>query len=259
MPLYVEIDNHTPMISCTVDTCITPRVRAFWSGASVGDITKSKQYVDLYLDYIYVPVESLLCKYYNCVNSFLFVHLIECIMSATKKRIPFSNCITKPVRMSGYNIDISIAHEKYLFWHGLWILCGKPETGQVARIMRFTCNNYKIRKMKNESRSRAKQSLANALVNNRTRDLCSYMYVSEIKKINKSTIVPISIVNGEYAHKDIANLFSCQYKSLYSNVTSDLSELSHMYDSIKAGITNLYFLIIIHVDHFMIILCIILM
>ena len=83
---------------------------------------------------------------------------------------------------------------KSLFWHGLWILCGKPETGQVARIMRFTRNNYhyKIREIKNESRSRAKQSLANT-------------YWSEIKKINKSKIEPISIVNGEYAHKDIAN------------------------------------------------------
>ena len=82
--------------------------------------------------------------------------------------------------MSGWNIDMSIAREKSLFWHGLWIFCGKPETGQVARIMRFTRNNYhhKIRKVKNESRSRAKQSLANALVNNRTRD-----YWSEIKKI----------------------------------------------------------------------------
>ena len=86
--------------------------------------------------------------------------------------------------------------------------------------MRFTRNNYhyKIRKIKNESRSRAKQSLANALVNNRTRD-----YWSEIKQINKSKIEPISIVNGEYAHKDIANLYSCQSKSLYSSVTSDLS------------------------------------
>ena len=27
MPLYVEIVNHTPMISSTVDTCITPRVK----------------------------------------------------------------------------------------------------------------------------------------------------------------------------------------------------------------------------------------
>ena len=45
-------------------------------------------------------------------------------------------------------------------------------------------------------------------------------------------------MNGEYAHKDIANLFSCQYKSVYSSVTSDLSELSHMYDSIKADINN---------------------
>ena len=163
------------------------------------------------------------------------MHLIECIIIATKKSTPFSNCITKPVRMSGWNIDMSIAREKSLFWHGLWILCGKPETGQVARIMRFTSNNYhyKIRKIKNESRSHAKQSLANALVNNRTRD-----YWSEIKKINKSKIEPISIVNGEYAHKDIANLFSCQYKSLYSSVTSDLSELSHMYDSIKADINN---------------------
>ena len=87
--------------------------------------------------------------------------------------------------------------------------------------------------MKNESRSRAKRSLANALVNNRARD-----YWSEIIKINQSKIEQISIVNGEYAHKYIANLFSCQYKSLYSSVTSDLSELSHMYDSIKADINN---------------------
>ena len=87
--------------------------------------------------------------------------------------------------------------------------------------------------MKNESRFRAKQSQANALVNKRTRD-----FWSEIKKINKLKIEPISMVNGEYAHKDIANLFSCQYKSLYSSVTSDLSELSHMYDSIKADINN---------------------
>ena len=76
--------------------------------------------------------------------------------------------------------------------------------------------------------------MVNALVNNRTRD-----YWSEIKKINKSKLIePISIVNGEYAHTDIANLFSCQYKSLYSSVTSDLSQLSHMYDSIKADINN---------------------
>ena len=38
---------------------------------------------------------------------------------------------------------------------------------------------------------------------------------------NKSKIEPISIVNGEYTHKYIENLFSCQYKSLYSSVTSD--------------------------------------
>ena len=56
--------------------------------------------------------------------------------------------------------------------------------------MRFTRNNYhyKIKKIKNKSKSRAKQSRANALVNNRTRD-----YWSEIKKINKSKIDPISI------------------------------------------------------------------
>ena len=58
------------------------------------------------------------------------------------------------------------------------------------------------------------------------------------KKINKSKIEPISIVNGEYVHTNIANLFSCQLKSLYSSVTSDLSELSHMYDSTKADINN---------------------
>ena len=42
-PLYVEID--TPMISSTIDTCITPRVRVLWSGASIDDITNYKQYM----------------------------------------------------------------------------------------------------------------------------------------------------------------------------------------------------------------------
>ena len=89
--------------------------------------------------------------------------------------------------------------------------------------------------MKNECRSRAKQSLANSLINNQTRECWS-----EIKKINKSKIEPIYNVNCEYAHTDCANLFSCQYKSLYSSVPSYLSDLSHMFDSIKADINNVY-------------------
>ena len=79
MPLYVEIVNHTPMISSTVDTCRTPRVRALWSGATVDDITKYKQCVGLYLDSIYVPVESLLCKDYNCDNSYHCDELRLCL------------------------------------------------------------------------------------------------------------------------------------------------------------------------------------
>ena len=54
--------HHKPMISSTVET---PRVRALWSEASV----------DLYLDSIYVPVETLLCKDYNCVNSYHYDEL----------------------------------------------------------------------------------------------------------------------------------------------------------------------------------------
>ena len=93
--------------------------------------------------------------------------------------------------------DMSIAYEKYLIWHGLWILCNKTGTEQVARIMRFTRNNYhyKIRKMKYASRSGAKQSLPNALVSNGTRD-----YWSEIENINKSKIELISIVKIVRAH-----------------------------------------------------------
>ena len=32
MPLYVEIVNHTPMISNTVDTCITPELERYGQG-----------------------------------------------------------------------------------------------------------------------------------------------------------------------------------------------------------------------------------
>ena len=58
-------------------------------------------------------------------------------------------------------------HMKNLYFGMVY---GKSETEQIARIMRLTRNDYhyKIRKMKNESRSHVKKSLANALVNNRT-------------------------------------------------------------------------------------------
>ena len=67
-----------------------------------------------------------------------------------------SLAFSSATRMEVISASSTIARETYLFWHGLWILCGRPETGQVA--MRFTHNNYhyKIRKIKNETRYRAK-------------------------------------------------------------------------------------------------------
>ena len=64
------------------------------------------------------------------------MHLIECIISATKKSIAFSNCITKPVIMSGWYIDMSIACVNLYF--GMVYGYSVVNTGQVARIMRFT-------------------------------------------------------------------------------------------------------------------------
>ena len=43
------------------------------------------------------------------------MHLIECIISASKKSIPLSNSITKLVTMSDWNIDMSIARENLYF------------------------------------------------------------------------------------------------------------------------------------------------
>ena len=51
-----KLGRHTSSSESRQGTCITTQIRALWSGASVDDITKYKQYVDLYLDYIYVPV-----------------------------------------------------------------------------------------------------------------------------------------------------------------------------------------------------------
>ena len=48
----------------------SPSLEHYGQGQSVDDITIYIQCVDLYLDSIYVPVESLLCKDYNCDNSY---------------------------------------------------------------------------------------------------------------------------------------------------------------------------------------------
>ena len=65
--------------------------------------------------------------------------------------------------------------EKSIFWHGLWIDCGKPRCGQVADIMRRTraAYHYAIRRIKRDEQEIVKERFVEAILKNDERDFWS--------------------------------------------------------------------------------------
>ena len=44
--------------------------------------------------------------------------------------------------MPGWNEHVQAQHDTSLFWHDIWVQCGRPHNGEVADIMRRTRSRY---------------------------------------------------------------------------------------------------------------------
>ena len=83
---------------------------------------------------------------------------------------------------------------KSIFWHKMWLECGRPKSGVVADIMRRTraSYHYAVRRVKKNEQEIVRQRFAEAALSNNNRDIWS-----EVRRINGNRAAPASTIDGQ--------------------------------------------------------------
>ena len=155
------------------------------------DINNYREHLNTLLDGINVSNDILYCKDVNCkydshvtpIND-LCSSLIDACLNADTTCIPKVSPPDK--RLPGWNEHVEPLRQDSLFWHAVWISCGRPPTGALANLMRFTRAKYHraVKDIKREKEKNRYNCMETAFQNNENRQLWS-----EIKRMQKKNKV----------------------------------------------------------------------
>ena len=116
------------------------------------------------------------------------------------KSIALLDKVAKPLR------------EKSIFWHHLWINCGKPKQGYVFSIMKSTRLKYHhaVKNLKRNKINSRKHFFAESIIKHDNRKCWD-----EVKKSKPASI------DGESNPKDICDIFRQKYEMMYASSPTD--------------------------------------
>jgi hypothetical protein len=164
--------------------------RIAWYKATVNHIADYKCALDSLLSDIEIPVGAITCHNPLCtnlehnvaLNTYANCLTDACVQSA-KSTIPHTGWAgKKPI--PGWTEFVEPVRQRSMFWHKIWIDCGRPRTGTVADNMRHTraSYHYAVRSVKRNEHI-IRQRFAEAVLNGNGRNL-----LSEVRKSTYSAI-----------------------------------------------------------------------
>ena len=115
--------------------------------------------------------------------------------------------------IAGWNESVNEYREKAMFWHDIWKSCGRPVSGQVADLRRFTRTKYHwaVKQAKKGSDNTIKDKTALALMR------CNFdSFWTTLKTMNSSKTAQVHIVDKVEGDQNIADLFRDIYSNLYN-------------------------------------------
>jgi hypothetical protein len=138
-------------------------------------------------------------------------------------------------RIPGWSERIDPLRQKSLFWHGLWIDCGRPRSGVVADCMRRTraAYHYAIRQARRDEENIVRERIAEALLSDPARN-----FWKEVKRIRHKKNNYSKNVDGYTDENSIAQVFASKYKNLYSSVPYDVVELESIRNELDASMLH---------------------
>jgi len=79
----------------------------------------------------------------------------------------------------GWSEHVAPLREKSVFWHNLWVDCGRPRTGVVADTMRQSraAYHYAICSIRKNESDIIKMRFANTVLENHSSDFCARQHI----------------------------------------------------------------------------------
>lgn len=217
--------------------CKLAEPRNAWYKATEDDIKIYQSKLDDLLDKICIPKDTLicrnvLCQHVNHINAIdkLCNDIIKSCLEAGHDSIPLKKSYHNSV--PGWKDKVKPERDISMFWHWMWLECGKSNTGQVYEIMKKTRHkyHYAVRCAKKDEFNIKKQKLAEN-VHGET-DLWK-----ELKKINPTCRNVPTTIDDAVGPSEIAELFVSKYEQLYNSVSTSVGELTEISDIINKSIS----------------------
>ena len=216
--------------------------RVSWVKATDSDLYNYRCALSNLLSCLKLPVDALLCSDLDCRDVSHFQALdvyakdiTEACLIAAENSIPHTCNRQSSGRLPGWSEHVQPLRDKSLFWHNLWLDCGRPKTGAVADSMRRTraAYHYAIRRLKKDEESILRERVADGILSDGGRN-----FWSEIKRIRSNKASTSRIVDGQTDVSNIARLFADKYRELYTSVPFNKDEMQCIVDDVNNAVIN---------------------
>jgi hypothetical protein len=174
--------------------------RPSWVKATDSDMTNYRSAVSSCLRSTSLPVNTLLCTNLLCkdithlqaINTFA-QNLTDSLVSAASATIPSTCNRSASRRIPGWTIHVLPLRDRSIFWHRIWVDCGRPKSGAVAESMRRSraAYHYAVRRIKNDEEAIVRERIASTIVNDDCRN-----FWTEIKRIRCNKAGTSRVVDG---------------------------------------------------------------
>lgn len=239
-----NLSDHCPiLLSISMDSvCHVEKTtrrfspKAQWNKATEADIEKYKDTLEHILSNIQLPLDGLYCNNFFCsihsgsLNSYCDKIVAACIEASdiciptTRKRV-----------IAGWKDHAEPVRNEAIFWHNLWVECGRPINGVVADIRRRTRAKYKqvVKYLKRCQKNIVADKMATSLQNSVRRD-----FWSEVKRQSGNKHSCVNSIDGHNGVDDVSQVFASKYKELYNSVTYNAIDMKRVMNSYVHGIHN---------------------
>ena len=135
----------------------------------------------------------------------MFDKIIEICKDSSDEYLPKSGQPKTGNReIPGWNEHVKPFHDKALFWHDIWVQCGRPRHREVSRIMRMTRAkyHYAVRSVLKEQIKIRNDKMAEAISSDNDRNLWE-----EVRKMKKSHKLLPDVIDNIKGSNNISKLF----------------------------------------------------
>jgi len=215
-----------------------------WYKANETDLENYKRLLQSNLNTIAIPRSALACHDVKCCDKNHHIllkefadNIAEASLTAAVNSVPLTgnmrNDTGKKSTVPGWQEYVAPARAESLFWHNLWIECGRPHSGSVADCMRRTraAYHYAIRHVRRNETEIIQERFARSVLQNSNRD-----FWSEVKRIKNAKKGVNGIIDGVCDSSQIANLFADKYEDLYASVPYSSAEMEAINDEINSDL-----------------------